>query len=219
MTMAPIYKSLASSSHFISRVRLPPRSTRPLRETTTPRYTRRRFGSGGSGGGSHQTNPPPNPNHNSDGSLKNPSNAVQVPPPPSWSIGELRLAPSDEDDKISEEELAALARRCLIDVRRLSPERRDRLRLHVAGIMRCASVLLESRELGWGGGSVGGGLTDEEIYDAPRGLGKLPVRGDRDDWESNDAGESNAVMESERVASKMVKPEESDDKFFSVVTK
>jgi len=139
-------------------------------------------------------------------------------------VKELRLT-SDEDDKISNEELAALARRCLIDVRRLSPERRDRLRVHVAGIMRCASVLLDARNADVENG--GNDLTDEDVYDAPRALGKIPVRTDddiRDDgsekddeWQSNDASESRAVMQSENVRSKMV--QSGGESFFSVVTK
>ncbi|KAL9181320.1 hypothetical protein ACHAXT_010125 [Thalassiosira profunda] len=154
-------------------------------------------------------------NHRPISTTDDDSNSVQVPPPPSWSVSDLRLTSAD-DEKISEEELATLARRCLIDVRRLSPERRERLRSHVAGIVRCASVLLDARNL-----EAGEQLTDEEIYDAPRGLGKLPIRRDDDlegddDW-AHDAGEANAVMQSESVKSKMVTSEDGES-FFSVVT-
>lgn len=185
--------------------------------------------------------------------------AVQVPPPPSWSVRDLRLSPSDNDGddvgggKISEEELATLARRCLIDIRRLSPERRDNLRIHVAGIMRCASVLLESKELLRRRGeedAVGGimmmndcdgrekmnQLADEEIYDAPRGLTKMPIRGggrrstkgvgddiDEDDddleqWTLYDSKESKAIMQNDSVRSKMVKTADGET-LFSVITK
>lgn len=183
--------------------------------------------------------------------------AVQVPPPPSWSVRDLRLSPSDNDNddggggKISEEELATLARRCLIDVRRLSSERRDNLRIHVAGIMRCASVLLESKELlrRSGEDAVDGimiyacdgrekmnQLTDEEVYDAPRGLTKMPIRGggrrstkgvgddtdeDEDDleqWTLYDSIESKAIMQNDSVRSKMVKTADGET-FFSVITK
>ena len=96
---------------------------------------------------------------------------VQVPPAPAWSVRDLRLDPSfpSSHDKISNEELTVLARRCLIDVSRLSTERRDRLRTDIAGVMRCASVLLESK-------SDTSELTDAAIYDSPRGLSKTPVR-------------------------------------------
>ena len=164
---------------------------------------------------------------------------MQVPPPPSWSVGELRLSSTDDDDdKISEEELATLARRCLIDVRRLSPERRDRLRTHVSGIMRCASVLLDANNLdiddgnnslnGDDGMQQGNKLTDAEVYDAPRGLKKMPVRRENtseeneDEWTLRDSGESKAVMHSESVQSKMIDPKpwlDDGEKFFSVVTK
>lgn len=186
-----------------------------------------------------------------------PSCAVQVPPPPSWSVRDLRLSHSDNDNddgggKISEEELATLARRCLIDVRQLSSERRDNLRMHVAGIMRCASVLLESKELlrRTGEDAVDGiminacdgrektnQLTDEEVYDAPRGLTKMPIRGggrrstkgvgddideDEDDyleqWTLCDSKESKAIMKNDSVRSKMVKTADGET-FFSVIIK
>ena len=143
---------------------------------------------------------------------------MKVPPTPSWSVRDLRLTSIDDDDdcKISEEELATLARRCLIDVRRLSPERRDKLRVHVAGIMRCASVLLESKALRVEG------CENEEMYDAPRGLTKMPIRRERDaeldDWELSDSRESKKIMRSESVRSKMVKSDD-NEMYFSVVTK
>lgn len=153
---------------------------------------------------------------------------MQVPPPPSWSVNELRLT-SNKDDKISNEELATLARRCLIDVRRLSPERRDELRVHVAGIVRCASVLLDSRNLDMNDdvGADGNNLSDEDVYDVPRSLTKTPIRRDGnlekdeqvDCW-AYDSTESKAVMQSEGVQSKMVQSDDgSDEKFFSVITK
>jgi hypothetical protein len=182
---------------------------------------------------------------------------VLVPPPPSWSVRDLRLNAThdeihDDDCAISDAELATLARRCLIDVRRLSYERRHRLRVHVGGIMRCASVLLESeatapKEGGDGVIDDGAGddescdvhdgrvrgvddddnglLTDEMVYDMPRGLTKMPIRGGvgwdddvNDDWSSRDKDESRAVMNSDGVRSKMSMS--SDDKmYFSIVTK
>jgi hypothetical protein len=144
---------------------------------------------------------------------------VLVPPPPSWSVNDLRLTAST-DDIISKEELATLARRCLIDVRLLSEERRDQLRKDVAGIMRCASVLLDAKMVD---GEAANELSDVEVYDAPRGLTKMPLRRDMDkckerrgeDWEQ--AGESSAVMQSDNVQAKLV--EVGGKKFFSVVTK
>ena len=94
--------------------------------------------------------------------------------------------------------------------------------------MRCASVLLNARNLDIDYDDDRSNnqqqLTDEEIYDAPRGLGKMPVRreslekDDDDDWSSNDSGESKAIMQSEGVKSKMVKGKDGE-MFFSVVTK
>mmetsp|Transcript_45226 Transcript_45226/g.96219 ORF Transcript_45226/g.96219 Transcript_45226/m.96219 type:complete len:248 (+) Transcript_45226:20-763(+) len=218
-TIASLCKKLALPTYILDPSPPSPRIG-SLRQTDTPRYGPRPFSSSNSNGGGSRSNnndqSKDSASSNISNSLQNPPNAIQVPPPPTWSIHDLRLAPAGDDEKISEEELATLARRCLIDVRRLSPERRDRLRTHVAGIMRCASVLLESEI------ARAGDLTDEEIYDAPRGLLKVPVRRDSEDggdWRLNDSGESKAVMQSEAVSSKMVKSEDGDEKFFSVVTK
>ena len=161
---------------------------------------------------------------------------VQVPPPPSWSVTELRLTSStNENDKISNHELAILARRCLIDIRRLSPERREKLRTHVGGIVRCASVLLDSRHFdniantdnndqSSSNNSTNSSLTDEQIYDAPRGLTQMPTRNDAntnnddiDEWKKNDSSESTAILQSNSVQSKMVKLDDSHI-YFSVVT-
>ena len=163
------------------------------------------------------------------------TNQVQVPPLPSWSVKELRLTSTDgeeEDSKISNEELATLARRCLIDIRMLTPERRDKLRTHIGGIMRCASVLLDSRNLDDSNinndnssiqndnrnGSSGSDkiLTDEDIYDTPRGLTKIPIRDDtKNDW-MNYSNESIAIFQNKSVQSKMIKT--NNGEFFSVTT-
>eukprot|EP00985_Skeletonema_marinoi_P006195 scaffold2690_cov168-Skeletonema_marinoi.AAC.1 len=165
----------------------------------------------------------------SDSSPTIPPNAIQVPPPPSWSVSELRLSSTDDTkpDKISEEELATLARRCLIDVRRLSPDRRDQLRVDIAGIMRCASVMLDSKKLGIDGdnndASLDNTLTDQEVYDDPRGLGRMPLRRNsldneqRDEWKLNGSQESKAIMKMNSVKAKMVV--DNDEGYFSVVTK
>ena len=166
----------------------------------------------------------------SPGIPPNAPNAIQVPPPPSWSVSELRLSSTDDTkpDKISEEELATLARRCLIDVRRLSPDRRDQLRVDIAGIMRCASVMLDSKKLGIDGdnnvdASLDNTLTDQEVYDDPRGLGRMPLRRNsleteqRDEWKLNGSRESKAIMKMNSIKSKMVV--DNDEGYFSVVTK
>ena len=159
------------------------------------------------------------------------STTVQVPPPPSWSISELRLISGEDDaNQLSEEELVVLARRCLIDVRRLSEERREQLRIDVAGIMRCASVLLDVKDLTMDSDcseTTSRQLSDVDIYDAHRCLTKIPVRRDtksneangapdtEDDWDQT--GEAQAILQSESVQSRMVKV--GGEKFFSVVTK
>lgn len=179
------------------------------------------------------------------------TNEVLVPPTPSWSVSELRLTSLGNDDahpeQISESELAILARRCLIDVRRLTPERRQQLRIDVAGIMRCASVLLDAKDLATEDDKDATtnqststtrkdnqDIFETEVYDAPRGLGKLPIRkslediidedachnnslSSRDDWALNDSKESKAVLQNESIDTKLV--EEDGEKFFSVTAK
>ena len=83
--------------------------------------------------------------------------------------------------------------------------------------MKCASVLLDSRNLDhvdekndreYSPSDI---LADEKVYDAPRGLSKIPIRNDRgdnsedDDWTINDSDESKAIFQNKSVQSKMVK--------------
>ena len=147
---------------------------------------------------------------------------VLVPPPPSWSINDLRLTMSPNDiDQLSHQDLATLARRCLIDIRRLSVERREQLRIDVAGVMQCASVLLDANISYSEGAAMK--LSDEVVYDAPRGLTKIPIerettdinQEDQDGWKQ--VGESRAVMQSQNVRSKTVSVGE--DRYFYAVTK
>ena len=105
--------------------------------------------------------------------------------------------------------------------------------------MRCASVLLDAQNLDLGTDNNHGRsrLTDAEVYDDPRGLGKLPIRRDfdiksdsggdnekngkevlhGDDWRLHDSDESIAIMRGESVKRKML--EKDGEMFFSVVTK
>jgi hypothetical protein len=98
----------------------------------------------------------------------------------------------------------------------------------VGGIMRCASVLLESRHLNStkDGRDVdddvcqSNGLTDEEVYDSPRGLTKMPIRSeneDDNDWKMYDSKETKAIMQNRSVRSKMIKSD-NGDLYFTVVT-
>ena len=93
--------------------------------------------------------------------------------------------------------------------------------------MRCASVLLESRHLNSRKDICdnedvcqSNGLTDEEVYDAPRGLTKMPIRSENEadnDWKMCDFKETKAIMQSHSVRSKMIKSD-NGDMYFSVVT-
>jgi hypothetical protein len=96
--------------------------------------------------------------------------------------------------------------------------------------MRCASVLLESNELSREVNQ----LTDEDVYDVPRGLTKMPIReggrrsrtvgddnideDDLDQWTMYDSKESKAIMQNDSVRSKMVQTA-GGETFFSVITK
>jgi len=130
------------------------------------------------------------------------------------------MSPNDID-QLSHQDLATLARRCLIDIRRLSVERREQLRIDVAGVMQCASVLLDANISYSEGAAMK--LSDEVVYDAPRGLTKIPIerettdinQEDQDGWKQ--VGESRAVMQSQNVRSKTVSVGE--DRYFYAVTK
>jgi hypothetical protein len=78
-------------------------------------------------------------------------------------------------------------------------------------------------------------LTDEEVYDIPRGLTKMPIReggrvrrstvdddnidgDDLEQWTLYDSKESKAVMQNDSVRSKMVQTA-GGETFFSVITK
>ncbi len=98
--------------------------------------------------------------------------------------------------------------------------------------MRCASVLLESNDLnsmkdgrdeddGKNDACESVRPTDEDAYDAPRGLTKMPIRrvgADDNDWTNCDSKEANAIMQSQSVRSKMIQMD-NGEMFFSVVTK
>lgn len=98
--------------------------------------------------------------------------------------------------------------------------------------MRCASVLLESKELNSSKDGCNDDddendlgmstLTDEEVYDAPRGLTRMALRREKEEdestWSMYDSKESMAIMKSQSVRSKMIKSDD-NDMFFAVVTK
>ena len=103
-------------------------------------------------------------------------------PPPSWSIKDLRLSDTkldnDErkndhaDDIVSKSTLDVIARRSYIDLDQLPLDHRMRLEKDLRGIMRCISVLVdEENEMAKDLNDLS--LTDEDIYDLPRGLNDL----------------------------------------------
>jgi len=64
------------------------------------------------------------------------------------------------------------------------------------------------------------GLTDEEVYDSPRGLTMMPIRSeneDDNDWKMYDSKETKAIMQNRSVRSKMIKSD-NGDLYFTVVT-
>lgn len=118
----------------------------------------------------------------------------QFVPNPTWSTQDLRLSPvndndvintydgskSDIDDILSVSNLGRLAKRSLIDIDSLSHDRRMRLESDVRGIMRCVSVLTENGNVDETQNEtnipISHELSEEEIYDMPRGLKQVTLR-------------------------------------------
>eukprot|EP00566_Odontella_aurita_P021331 CAMPEP_0113584270 /NCGR_PEP_ID=MMETSP0015_2-20120614/33009_1 /TAXON_ID=2838 /ORGANISM="Odontella" /LENGTH=217 /DNA_ID=CAMNT_0000489299 /DNA_START=130 /DNA_END=782 /DNA_ORIENTATION=- /assembly_acc=CAM_ASM_000160 len=122
-------------------------------------------------------------------------------PPPTWSVADLRLTPDSDGTfpaSVSDEELHRLARRCLIDVRILPPSDRERLKVELAGMMRCISVVCDDSSSSSSSSSLPEGreFTAEDLYDVPPEEGRVSgwdARQGRRAW-----GEAREIMGRER---------------------
>uniref|UniRef100_A0A7S4HW17 Uncharacterized protein n=1 Tax=Odontella aurita TaxID=265563 RepID=A0A7S4HW17_9STRA len=173
---------------------------------------------------------PPTRPFSSGGDEQMQGDRIEIPPP-TWSVADLRLTPDSDGTfpaSVSDEELHRLARRCLIDVRILPPSDRERLKVELAGMMRCISVVCDDSSSSSSSSSLPEGreFTAEDLYDVPRRRGGfpdgMPVRDDgpggrhERSWdESGEREEAQGVMDSVRET-KMV--ERNGEHYFAVVT-
>lgn len=125
-------------------------------------------------------------------------------PEPTWSIKDLQL--SSCKDPVSMEELERLALKSLLDLSKLQDP--DALRNDLSNMLHC---LEQVRHVSLPE------LTDEEVYDVPRGVTAAPLRNSRDDvWEKKDQEEAKQVWES-LLHKKTI--QRGAHSYFSVVTK
>ena len=114
------------------------------------------------------------------------SNKSRVPSP-TWSIKELNLTASTENDNngnnniiISDEELERLSKRCLISTSHMDEDERSKLKIELGNMMRCIS-LVTSFEFGK---DLSQEELEERMYDVPRGFSSTrssPLRKDDTD--------------------------------------
>lgn len=104
-------------------------------------------------------------------------NGIQIPPPPSWSIAELRLSEhqSSTNHVVTYDELEILARRSVIDLKYYKKVYGDNglnsLRRGVENMIRCLSVVTELMA------TEKAVVTAAEMYDLPKGV-YAPLRTD-----------------------------------------
>lgn len=139
-------------------------------------------------------------------------------PAPTWSVEELNLHSSKNSsiNVIQDEELNLLSQRCLIDLNQFSDEERQDLKTDLGKMMKCISLVCESdmKE-----------LSEEEIYDVPRGFDErnCPVRSKKTElnaWSNGVKEESRDIIE--RLGDKtfiQVNEDGEEEVFFSIVTK
>ena len=136
-------------------------------------------------------------------------------PEPTWSIKELNL--SKENHELHKDKkqsftynLENLASKSCIDLNKMSSERRDEIVHDLNDIMNCLSMVTTFKN------EESENLTDEEIYDMPRGLTQAPVFDQDEDTELIDdrVGECDDVIAS--VGHKMKINKDTNMKFFHV---
>jgi hypothetical protein len=125
-------------------------------------------------------------------------------PPPTWSLQDLELSSSKEP--VSMQELERLARKSLLDVSKL--EDTDALRRDLSNMLHCLEQVRDT-ELP--------DLTDEEIYDVPRGVTAALLRNSStDDFKEEEKEEAKQIWDS------LLKPKAKSrgaHSYFSVITK
>mmetsp|Transcript_22687 Transcript_22687/g.31675 ORF Transcript_22687/g.31675 Transcript_22687/m.31675 type:complete len:180 (-) Transcript_22687:315-854(-) len=138
-------------------------------------------------------------------SAKHPESAKGIRvPEPTWSIKDLELSTIDIEP-VSLTELNRLARKSLLDVRKV-PES-DSLRLELARMLHCLEQIkkVDLPE-----------MSDREIYDIPRGVTATPLRSKTDSLRPEEETEARRIFD-EYLSPKTV--QRNDSSYFSIVTK
>lgn len=126
-------------------------------------------------------------------------------PEPTWSLQDLELS-SSTGEPVSMQELERLARKSLLDVSKLKDT--DALRRDLANMLHC---LEQVREVNLPN------LSDEDVYDVPRGVTAAPLRS-----ATTDAFAEEEEKEAKQVFESLLKPktmQRGAHAYFSVVTK
>jgi len=125
-------------------------------------------------------------------------------PEPTWSLKDLDLSSSKEP--VSMQELERLARKSLLDVSKLKDP--DALRRDLSNMLHCLEQVRDT-ELPE--------LSDEQVYDVPRGVTAAPLRSS-----SEDSFKEEEAEEAKQVWNSLLKPKTKQrgaHSYFSVVTK
>lgn len=126
-------------------------------------------------------------------------------PEPTWSLSELEL--TSKAEPVSMQELERLARKSLLDVSKLKDT--DALRRDLSNMLHCLEQVRDT--------NLPDSLSDEQVYDVPRGVTAAPLRS-----ASNDAYKEEEAEEAKHVWETLLKPKTKQrgaHSYFSVVTK
>eukprot|EP00590_Aulacoseira_subarctica_P003432 CAMPEP_0172429564 /NCGR_PEP_ID=MMETSP1064-20121228/50938_1 /TAXON_ID=202472 /ORGANISM="Aulacoseira subarctica , Strain CCAP 1002/5" /LENGTH=196 /DNA_ID=CAMNT_0013175061 /DNA_START=57 /DNA_END=647 /DNA_ORIENTATION=+ len=141
-------------------------------------------------------------------------NGIQIPPPPSWSIAELRLSEdrsSTANHVVTYDELEILARRSVIDLKYYRKVYGDNglnsLRRGVENMIRCLSVVTELMA------TEKAVVTAAEMYDLPKEV-HAPLRPDYSPTQSMNFDKVKAGRLMESVSHKLV--EFNGQKYFHI---
>lgn len=133
-------------------------------------------------------------------------------PRPTWSLDELNLTSSPNDATITtDEELDALAQRCLLDVKNIPESERHRLKVELSKIMKCLALVCEVS------------AEQESGTALPHSGGSCPVRdepSERNAWKRGGRGEeARGILDVLAADGKLVRVENGrgeEEEFFSI---
>ncbi len=145
------------------------------------------------------------------------SSGIQLPAP-TWSLKDLRLTADNAGDNngtkmtISRDQLRILARRAVLDLDQLKEEQIETLRRDVENMLYMMHVV-ETVTLPE--------LTDEEIYDVPRGVKHTPLRS-HEDTDAHHSRIEDEAREAQEVWTSLLHPKTvhlGGHSYFRIVTK